>query len=211
MIVPENIPLAAFVLGAVLLLVSLTTGGVKIFGAEVSGTAGRTTRTIAGVCGTLFIAIGLWSSFKPLTHENSSPLPERVSLPPTPAAKAYIDRSQSPLAGADGLLSQSIGLETLGGVFTPLLKVGCAVPCVATQTFSTADDAQASIQVSVYRGNTSQVAQATFLGTFEISGFKAASRGMPSVKIQFTAVADSIRLSATDGSTSRDLLINRIK
>lgn len=62
---PQNITLAAFVLGAILLLVALTTGGVKIFGAEVSGSTGRTARIFAGVLGALLLAAGLWGAFRP--------------------------------------------------------------------------------------------------------------------------------------------------
>lgn len=69
---PQNITLAAFVLGAILLLVALTTGGVKIFGAEVSGSTGRTARILAGALGALLLAAGLWGAFRP----GSSPPPK---------------------------------------------------------------------------------------------------------------------------------------
>ena len=63
---PQSITIAAFVLGAVLLLIAILRGGFKIFGAEVDGTAGRFGRIFAGLLGTVLIAIGLFSSlYKP--------------------------------------------------------------------------------------------------------------------------------------------------
>jgi hypothetical protein len=59
---PENITIAAFVLGAVMLLIAIVGGKFKIFGAEVSAMAGPTGRTFAGVLGSILIAIGLYSS-----------------------------------------------------------------------------------------------------------------------------------------------------
>jgi hypothetical protein len=58
--VPQNITIAAFILGAVLLLIALIGGRFKIFGAEVSGTVGRAGRLAAGVAGTVLIIIGLF-------------------------------------------------------------------------------------------------------------------------------------------------------
>lgn len=57
---PDNLPLAAFVLGAVLLLLGLTHGPVKIFGAEAAGTKGRLARAVSGLLGALLIGASLW-------------------------------------------------------------------------------------------------------------------------------------------------------
>lgn len=76
--VPQNITIAVFVFGAVLILIALLSGGFKIFGVEVSGTTGKLGRIVAGAAGTLFLIVGLHGSFEkrsapppPPTEENS--------------------------------------------------------------------------------------------------------------------------------------------
>src|SRR4051794_28948805 len=73
-----------------------------------------------------------------------------------PDAELVVDRA--PAFDASGALIESIGVETLGGVFTPLLKAGCSVPCAATEVFSTAADEQSTIKIHMYRGRAPQVA-----------------------------------------------------
>jgi hypothetical protein len=71
---PQNITIAAFVLGAVLLLIAILRGGFKIFGAEVDGTPGRFGRIFAGLLGVILIGIGLFSSlYKPSLPPTSGP------------------------------------------------------------------------------------------------------------------------------------------
>jgi hypothetical protein len=74
---PSNINLAAFIVGAVLLLVALTTGGVKIFGAQVRGTTGRGARIVAGLVGALLMVVGVWGPlpFNRQTHDPCDTLP----------------------------------------------------------------------------------------------------------------------------------------
>jgi cytochrome c-type biogenesis protein CcmH/NrfG len=69
---PGTIPIAAFVLGAVLLLIAIVGGRFKIFGAEISGVAGRTGRIVAGLAGGLLISFGLLTSF-PSTPRQETP------------------------------------------------------------------------------------------------------------------------------------------
>jgi hypothetical protein len=80
---PQNIELAAFVLGAVLLLLALTTGGFKIFGAEMRGTAGRWSRAVAGICGAILIGFAVWHSLQDQAVAPAAPHP---APPPTTAA-----------------------------------------------------------------------------------------------------------------------------
>jgi hypothetical protein len=71
---PQNITIAAFVLGAVLLLIAILRGGFKIFGAEVDGTAGRFSRIFAGLLGVILTGIGLFSSlYRPSSLPTSGP------------------------------------------------------------------------------------------------------------------------------------------
>jgi len=77
---PQTITIAAFVFGAVLLLIALIGGRFKIFGAEVSEVVGRTTRVIAAVAGIVFIVIGLYGSFTDKGRQVAGPKEE----PPAP-------------------------------------------------------------------------------------------------------------------------------
>jgi hypothetical protein len=89
---PQSITIAAFVFGAVLLLIAIIGGRFKIFGAEIPEVAGRKVRIVAAVAGVVFIAIGLYGSFpSKAPHRDSSkkepykPVPAAVPTPPTPA------------------------------------------------------------------------------------------------------------------------------
>jgi len=108
-------------------------------------------------------------------------------------------------------LAQDVGIETLGGVFTPMLAAGCPMPCSIPQVFSTAEDNQTQIQVLLYRGNAKFVSQAHFLGRFEITGFAEAPRGIPKVEVTFVASGKDISLHAIDGSSAKRLAIRRLE
>ncbi len=99
-------------------------------------------------------------------------------------------------------LVQSVGIETLGGVFTPLLAEGCSLPCSSSEVFSTAADNQDAIKLSLYRGQgTPLVSEAVKLGEFEVVGIAPAPRGAPQVEITFEGRDGQLRLSARDART----------
>jgi molecular chaperone DnaK len=100
------------------------------------------------------------------------------------------------LAIRGGELVESIGIETLGGVFTPLLEVGCRIPCEATNTFSTTADNQTEISVSLFRGTEELAIQNHSLGEFVVTEIPAATRGEPQVAITVRADSGAILLSA---------------
>lgn len=110
----------------------------------------------------------------------------------------------------DGRLTQDIGIETLGGVFTPLLEVGCDIPCSVTQTFSTADDGQDQISISLFRGVAERAIDNTHLGRFEISGIPKAPRGEPIVMITIEARKEGVFLFAKEASSAQ-LTIHRVE
>jgi hypothetical protein len=96
---PQSITIAAFVLGAVLLLIGLLGGGFKIFGAEVSGNAGQGPRVAAGGLGALFIAIGLVGSLlsstsSPAEHRDGPPPPRVTPQPEEPRQKPEEQRAK---------------------------------------------------------------------------------------------------------------------
>lgn len=80
----------------------------------------------------------------------------------------------------------SLGLETLGGVFTRLINRNTTIPTKKTQTFSTAQDNQTQVQIKVLQGEREMAADNKLLGEFELSGFPPAPRGMLKLKLPLT-------------------------
>ena len=127
----------------------------------------------------------------------------------SPSVPATVVEAQSPAVGADGKLAQSIGIETLGGVFTPLVSQGTAVPCSVSEIFSTAADNQSEIVVKPYRGTARLVADCHPLGQFQAVGIPPAPRGTAQIEITFAVRDGSILLSAKDLATGKSMQITR--
>ena len=107
-------------------------------------------------------------------------------------------------------LAEPVGIETLGGVFTPLLVEGCPLPCTSTEVFSTAADNQDSISLFLYRGKGAPlVAEAVSLGQYEVVGISPAPRGVPQVAITFEARDGSIRIAAKESNRGSTHVIRR--
>jgi len=99
----------------------------------------------------------------------------------------------------------SLGLETLGGVFTRLINRNTTIPTKKTQTFSTAQDNQTQVQVKVLQGEREMAADNKMLGEFELSGFPPAPRGVPQIEVSFDIDADGIlHVSAKDKATNKE-------
>jgi molecular chaperone DnaK len=93
-----------------------------------------------------------------------------------------------------------VGIETRGGVFTPLIDIGAAVPCRRTEIFTTAEDGQLAIKVSVFHGAGTFVADAHLLGRYELMLNASQPRGVPQIHVSFEVSADGIfRIDARDG------------
>jgi len=108
--------------------------------------------------------------------------------------------SHSP-AAASGRLVEDVGIETLGGVFTPLLARGRAVPCEVTETFSTAADNQTEIEIRPFRGVAKLARDAKPLGRFVVTRLPQAPRGTLNVAVTFAVAADgTITLAAREKS-----------
>ena len=111
---------------------------------------------------------------------------------------------------SDGTLRESIGIETLGGVFTPLLVKGCKVPCSLSQNFSTAEDGQKQILLHLFRGDAVRTESTHSLGTFQITGISSMPRGEPSIRVEFKAHTGGITLGAADNKGRSRLSIARV-
>jgi molecular chaperone DnaK len=115
----------------------------------------------------------------------------------------------TPIVGA-GRTTEAFGIETLGGVFTPLIEPGTAVPCSLSEVFSTAADGQSQIMVAPFRGTNQMVASNHPLGRFQIVGIPSAPRGTPQVEVTFTITERQILISARDLTRNADLEIQRV-
>jgi molecular chaperone DnaK len=99
----------------------------------------------------------------------------------------------------------TLGIETLGGVATPMIERNTTVPTRKTQIFSTASDMQTEVQVVVVQGERPMARDNKMLGDFRLTGIPPAPRGMPQVEVTFDIDADGIlHVSAKDKATSRE-------
>lgn len=99
----------------------------------------------------------------------------------------------------------SLGIETLGGVFTRLINRNTTIPTKKSQVFSTAADGQTQVQISVYQGERELVKDNKLLGTFNLTGIPPAPRGIPQIEVTFDIDADGIvNVSAKDKATNKD-------
>lgn len=124
------------------------------------------------------------------------------------AAPVIVEKS-TPATSGNGELVENVGIGTLGGVFTPLLERGCKLPCSATKVFSTADDRQKEIKLSLFRGNAKLAKDAHALGTYVVTKIPPERRGQPQIAITFAVEGDQISLAAVDKKTGRPLEVKR--
>ncbi|MDP2763354.1 MAG: molecular chaperone DnaK, partial [Brevundimonas sp.] len=99
----------------------------------------------------------------------------------------------------------TLGIETLGGVFTPLIERNTTIPTTKSQVFSTADDNQSAVTIRVFQGERPMASDNKVLGQFDLMGIPPAPRGMPQIEVAFDIDANGIvHVTAKDKATNKE-------
>lgn len=99
----------------------------------------------------------------------------------------------------------TLGIETLGGVMTPLIEANSTIPTSKSQVFSTAADSQSSVEIHVLQGERAQAASNRTLGRFHLDGIPPAPRGMPQIEVTFDLDANGVlNILAKDKGTGKE-------
>ena len=126
----------------------------------------------------------------------------QVTVPPGGSALG----AKVPLApSADGLMPQALGLETKGGVFTALIGRGTPLPVRRSEIFTTADDNQSCITITLLQGDDAWAAGNTRVGIVELTGLAPGPRGQTQIEVCFDVDSATLTVSAIDLLTGAEV------
>lgn len=109
-----------------------------------------------------------------------------------------------------GKIAADLGIETKGGMFTPLIERGATVPAKHSEIFSTAEDNQTTIPVAVYWGVSDRVAGGQLLGRYTLTVPEPQPKGVPQLSVTFQIDGDgAFQLTATDSATGAPVTVSR--
>ena len=132
-----------------------------------------------------------------------------LSLPSCHSRSVQLEVEKNSPAVIAGKLAEDIGIETLGGTFTPLLERGQPVPCEVTKTFSTATDNQEQFQIRMFRGTAATVAETSLLGLFVVAGLPKRPRGTISVGVTLSVTASGVITISASEATGYPIVLRR--
>ena len=99
----------------------------------------------------------------------------------------------------------SLGIETLGGIFTKIIEKNTTIPTKKSQVFSTASDNQPAVTIKIHQGEREMASDNKLLGVFELVGIPSAPRGVPQIEVSFDIDANGIlHVSAKDLGTGKE-------
>lgn len=106
------------------------------------------------------------------------------------------------------VLSEAIGIETLGGIFTALVSKGTQLPTTQKQIFSTAEDNQTVVTIRVYKGNAEMASNNEFVGQFDLEGIPLAPKGVPQIEVAFDLdQSGNLSVSAVDKAANKSVSV----
>ena len=120
-----------------------------------------------------------------------------------PLAAVLVVEQVSPIVGSDSILVESLGIETAGGTFTPVLPKGTRAPVMRFVTFKTSADDQKEIRLHVLRGESDRVARNHDLGWVRVAGLPPGPKGSIQVTVAFRIADGAIVLGAADPASRR--------
>lgn len=102
-------------------------------------------------------------------------------------------------------LTESVGIETLGGVFTPIIKKGTQIPVTIKEIFSTAEDNQAGVDIHILAGDAGLAKENRTIGRFQVYGIPPAKRGVPQIEVAYIVDRDGVlTVKAKDLGTGKE-------
>lgn len=157
--------------------------------------------------GAVIMAVGLLAAFRVVNLDSTSKDNSAIVARKEPKSEIVVVKDDITDLVKDAVLTESIGIETLGGAFTPIIEKGRKIPVQKSVIFSTAVNNQPSVQVHILTGSSKTVKDNQTLGTYIVGGILPAPRGEPKIEITFGVSNDTVWIGAKDVVRQNDLVV----